>query len=222
MPTAPYCTSSDVYLMTIWAQNPAASDFSESTKPRKSVVEYWITQIASQIDMAYASVGYSVPFTAMTGEDWPTHQTTFLKYFNAIGVASMTGGDASSPPVINFVQGRRIERSFYEIEWMRLYEGVQGIGRKAVDNLVLLRAATRAGSSADHMLTDAMPPLSDWLQGYTDPTKFDTLRDFTNRMQRWFSAEIYEQGLDPSWENRYTPDHLYLLQYRLGALETET
>ena len=222
MPSAPYCDSGDVYLMTIFAQNKAASDFTESTQPRKTIVEYWIDHIASQIDMAYASVGYDIPFAAITGEDWPTHQTTFLKYFNSVGVASMTSGAASSPPVVNFIQGRRVERSFYEVEWSRLIEGVKALGQKVVENLVLLRASTRAGSSADHMLTDSMPPLSDFLQGYTDPTLFDTLRDFTNRMQTWYTAEVYEQGMEPSWENRYSPDHLYLLQYRLGLLSPET
>lgn len=212
--SAPYCTSSDVYLMRIYAHDPGSTDYTEEGTPRKTVVEYWITQMASQIDMAYASAGYEIPFTARSGEDWPTFQTTFLKYFNAVGVASMTGADASSPPIVQIIQGRRVERSFFEVEWSRMIGGTQGIARNERDNTVLLRAAARVGTPADYMLGDVSPPLMDHLEGYDDPTKYDLLRDFTRRNQNYFNAMNLNN--QPTSINAGSLDYLYLLHKRMG------
>ena len=212
--SAPYCTSSDVYLMRIYAHDPGSTDYTEEGTPRKTIIEYWITQMASQIDMAYASAGYEIPFTAISGEDWPTFQTTFLKYFNAVGVASMTGASASSPPVVQIIQGQRVERSFFEVEWSRLVGGAQGIARHERDNTVLVRAAARVGTPADYMLSDAAPPLTDYLEGYNDPTRHDLLRDFTMRHQNYFAAaNLYNQ---PTALNAASLDYLSLLHQRMG------
>lgn len=213
MPSAPYCTSSDVYFMRAYAMDPAASDFPVAGTPRKSVVEYWIDQMASRIDMLYASVGYEIPLAAITGETWPTHQTTFLQYLNAIGVASIIGGNASTPPVVSFVGGRRESRSFYEHEWMQLMEDIRTIKDRNPGS-TLIRAATLSGTGADYLLTEAMPPLTDWLEGYTDPTHFDTLRTFTKRWQGYMTA-INQDNL-PSAINTGSIDYLYVLHNRLG------
>lgn len=213
MPTAPYCTSGDVYLMRHYVEDPGMSDYNLEGPPRKDVVEYWISQIASQIDMAYASVGYEIPLSAISGEDWPAHQTTFLKYFNAIGVASIIGGDASMPPVVQFVNGRRVSRSFYEYEWTRMVEGARGIARYQPSD-TLIRAATRVGTAADKLLGDAYAPMTDYLEGYVDPTAMDTLRNFTNRWQGYMEMQT-EYNL-PSATNRDSIDYLYYLHNRLG------
>jgi len=212
--SAPYCRSGDVYLMRVYAHDPNATDYTEEGAPRKTVVKFWIDQIASQIDMAYSSVGYDIPLTNRSGEPWPTFQTTFLQYFNAIGVAAMTGADASAPPVVQFIAGRRVERSFFEYEWMRLIDGTKAIGTSEIDNIVLVRATTRVGSRADFALTDPMPPLSDYLEGYNDPTQYDKLREFTMRHQYYNEqANLYNQ---PSPANAGSLNYMYLLHQRLG------
>jgi hypothetical protein len=212
--SAPYCTTGDVYLMRLFMQNVDSDDFRTDGIPRKSVVSGWVDDVASQIDMAYSSAGYTIPFTAITGETWPTHQTTFLKYFNAVGVASLIGGDASMPSVVEFVRGERVERSFYEAEWMRLMGGVRALANRQPDTTVLIRAANRAGSAADYLLSDVSPPLMDFLEGYDDPTKWDRLRDFTNR-SRYHSEALLEYN-EPSWANSGSMEYLYYIHLRQG------
>lgn len=211
--SAPYCTSGDVYLMRLYLQDPERTDFAPDAVPRPSVVETWIANIASQIDMQYAASGYEIPLTEISGEDWPTHQTTFLKYFNAVGVAALMGGDSSTPPIVQFVGGRRTDRSFYEYEWMRLISAIQEL-RQHNRTEALLRASTLVGTPADYLLSDPGPPLTDWLEGYDDPTAHDTLRTFTKRHQLYSeSLTRYDQ---PTIGNEGSLDYLYLLHWRLG------
>lgn len=218
MPTAPYCDSGDVYLMRAYMRDPGATDFPVDGVPNRTLVDYWVTQCASRIDMKYASIGYEIPLTARSGETWPTHQTNFLKYFNAIGVAAMIGGDATTPPVIAFVGGRRVERSFYEYEWMQLMAGFEQIKGHQVGD-VLVRASTRAGTPADYMLTDASPPLTDFLEGYDDPTRWDSLRDFTKR-HKYYVDKLLENN-KPSTTVPASWEWLYMLHYRLGLTYDE-
>ena len=214
MPSAPYCTTGDVYLMTLFSNDPSGTDFGDGGIIRKDLVTYWVAQIASQIDMLYSSVGYEIPLTAMTGESWPDYQTNFLKYFNAVGAAAFTHGSPSTPPMIAFVGGQRVERSFYEVEWRRLIEDVRKIGMRVPDTTCLIRADTRVGSPADYMLSEGRPPLTDFLEGYNDPTKWDFLRDFTNRHKNYMNY-VNEFNL-PSAETEGSIEWLWYWHKQMG------
>lgn len=181
--------------------------------PKRSVVDYWITTCASRMDMKFASVGYEIPLTARSGETWPTHQTAFLKYMNAIGVASFMGADASTPPIVAFVGGNRVERSFYEYEWTQLMGSFDLIKQHQPGD-ALIRASTRAGTPADYLLTDASPPLTDFLEGYNDPTRWEPLRDFTTR-HKYYAAELLKDNA-PSTATPGSWEWLYWLHYRMG------
>jgi hypothetical protein len=181
-------------------------------------VDYWIVQCASRIDMKFAGIGYEIPLTARSGESWPTHQTAFLKYLNAIGVSAMLGADATTPPVVTFVGGRRVERSFYEYEWMQLLAGFDQIKQHQPGD-VLIRASTRAGTPADYLLTEVSPPLTDFLEGYDDPTRWEPLRDFTNR-HKYYVAELLKDKA-PSTATPGSWEWLYLLHNRLGLTYAE-
>lgn len=215
MPSAPYCSTGDVYLLSLYAHDIAKTDFDAETKIKPAVVTTWISQVASQIDAAYSAAGYEIPLTAISGEDWPAWQTTFLKYFNAIGVASILGGNSTTPPPVLFIGGKRAtNRSFYEAEWMRLIDDFQVMRDGGRPQYVLIRASTRVGTLADRMLTDPSPPLSNFLEGYVDPGDFDYLRDFTKRYEHFM--DYMTDGNPPTWDNRDSLHFMALTHTRLG------
>jgi hypothetical protein len=212
---APYCTTGDVYLMRLFMMDPNEVDFQAGDTPSPATVTFWVNQIASRIDAAYHSAGYVVPFESFGTETWPTWQTTFLRHFNAVGVAALIGGDASHPRVTEFVQGERGTRSFYESEWTTLIEGVIAIGQGRVrESMVAIRAEVYAGSPAQVVLREPMPPLVAFTETYSDPRKFDNLREYTRRHDYYAQAmNLYNE---PTVSNEASWDFLWLLRYRMG------
>ena len=214
-PSAPYCTSSDVYVMRHLMIDPSRTDYTSQDTPPKTTIETWIEQIAAQIDMMYSVAGYTVPFEEESSGSWPSYQTTFLKYFNAVGVAAMLGSDANTPTVTEFIRGMRVDQSMYLREWNRLSQGVMGLVRGEIDGAVVLRGASvRCGSPAEKATSSPTPPLMDIIMGYYDPTRADMLRDFTKRYQTyWQNLNLYNQ---PSMSNAWSIEYLLLLKDRLG------
>jgi hypothetical protein len=213
--TAPYCVSSDVKSLLLFIGDVGATDFpSSGIPPFDTHIDTMIDMAASRIDMAYHSVGYTIPFEARSGETWNSHQTSFLQYFNAIGVAAMFASPADSPQIAA-MRSSKLERSQYGQEWDDLLNGVKAIGRRdASEAIALLRAAARAGSPADYMLSAVRPPLSSLLEGYHDPRKTDLLRDFTNRYRQYFKY-MKSQKL-PVSSDPTSVHWLYWWHYRLG------
>lgn len=213
--SAPYCLSADVRAMLLFLGTIGSADFPTSgTAPIKSQVETLINQIASRIDMAYASVGYSIPFAAISGETWGSFQTSFLGYFNAIGVAALFATPANAPRVAD-MRARGGSGNRYLDEWEALIGSVRAIGRREEgEALVLLRASTRVGSAAEYLLSTPYPPLSDYLEGYRDPTLSDGLRDFTNRYREYHH---YNRSQEESFaSNPTSPEWLGWWHYRMG------
>lgn len=213
--TAPYCTSTDVRVLLIFISQIGATDFpTTGIPPVRGDISTMISQAASRIDQAYASVGYVVPFSAISGETWPSYQDGFLSYFNAIGVAAMFASPASSPQIADMRASRR-DRSQYGSEWDDLLEGIKAIGRREEGSATsLIRAQTRIGSSAEWMLATPYPPLSDFLEGYRDPESTDLMREFTDRYRTYYA---YVKSLELSPEvDPLSPEHLYWWHYRLG------
>jgi hypothetical protein len=213
--TAPYCESSDVKALMMMHNQVAGADFPASgVPPIKSGVESLINMVASRIDMAYASVGYVIPFTAISGETWSDHQTSFLQYFNAMGVAAMFVGTPDTPQIAAMRPGR-FNQSQYQMEWNGLINGVKAIGKRNLqDAMVLVRAQTRTGSPAEWMLAEPYPPLSNFLEGYYDPMRTDMLREFVDRWRTYYS---YMKSLEVPVSSDPTSVHwLYWWHYRLG------
>lgn len=206
--TAPYCTTADVAFFTTMTRGVKAQDFTPQSHPSEDVVSAIITSIASRIDMAYMSVGYQIPFTAITGETWPTAQTSFLLYLNTLGVVAYMGGNVASPPVTQPGRSRSTGSLFYD-DWNNLIEQVSIIGEKNNrPTQALLRAQTYSDTGAEWRLSVSQPATSDYLEGYYDPTKYDLLHAYTERMQTFYK----EMGeLAPT-----SPDYLWIMHNRLG------
>ena len=213
--TAPYCTSTDVKVLLMFVGQIGATDFRTSgVPPVRGDISAMIDMAASRIDQHYASVGYVVPFSAKTGETWPSYQDGFLSYFNAVGVAAMFASPASSPQIADMRASRR-DRSQYGGEWDDLLEGVKAIGRREEGAATsLMRAQTRIGSSAEWMLATPVPPLSDFLEGYQSPENTDLMREFTGRYREYFKF-IKSQELSPEVDP-LSVEHLWWWHFRLG------
>ena len=214
-PTSPYCTSADVYTLLFMSQDPTASDFAAAGTPPKAKITSLIGQVCSRIDMEYAAVGYYVPFQAYTSETWPTHQTSFMTYFAAVGTAAFLGSKAMLPRAADFSK-RQDQRSWYNKEWDELLDGIRQIRKKYSFNgaPMAIRALCRPGTPADRALQTPMPILTDFLEGYRDPTRYDLMREFTDRYVTYMEYQAqynYPSDADPN-----TPEWLYYMHYRLG------
>lgn len=198
-PTSPYCTTQDVHLLRFTQGDVSSTDMSDPWKTKASGL---VDLIASQIGMYYASVGYIVPFDEYGSESWPDHQTSFLKFLNALGVASLFGSDAQEPGIAD-LGSRGNPKSWYQVQWDRFIQSI-GAMRNGVrgESLAVLRADTRPGWPADKLLTDPRGILSDVVEGYPDPTRFDLLRQYTKRYRAYF---VEKQGwFDPPSTDPYT------------------
>ena len=215
-PTAPYCESDDVKDFLLFLGTIGASNFPvEGMPPFRKDIEALVTKVASRIDMAYASVGYYVPFEAKTGESWPDYQTTFLGYLNAIGVASLFSRPADSPQIADMRSGGRRGKQGTVDEWETLKMSIAAIGKRDESNAqALLRAKARPGTAADWMLSAAYPPLSDFIEGYRDPTRDDLLRKFTNRYREFMHYN--ESLIDSPKVNPQSVEWLSLWHYNMG------
>lgn len=214
--TAPYCTTANVKALLPFLDKIGSATFSATVPPTDPQVTFWVNQAASRIDQAYASAGYVIPFSAIAGETWPTHQTSFLTYFNAVGVAAMLASPASSPQIADMRSSRR-DRSQYGQEWDDLLNGVKAIARRQEgETLTLLRAQARTGSAAEYMLATPYPPLSDFLEGYRNPMDTDLMREFTERYRKYYR---YVKSLEVSPDvDPLSVEWLYWWHSRLGGI----
>jgi hypothetical protein len=207
--SAPYCGTTDVAFLLSFQRGGRGEDYKPTSSPSDSVVDFVIESVASRIDMAYSSVGYTVPFEAVTGTDWPTAQTNFLKYFNAVGAAAFLGGNVPSKPVTG--PGRtRPGQSLYRDEWTSLVGDVAKVGQKGVDSssLVLLRAQTRSGTGAEWNLSIGRGMTTNFLEGYYDPSRYDMLHKYTLRMKAFYE--------DMDTKATESPDYMWIAHNRLG------
>ena len=198
-PTAPYCTSAQVAPL-LHQLTRGAEDFSSESTPVKAAVETLIGMYAGWINMAFAQIGFYIPFQAYGGETWPEHQTDMLALINAFGTAGALQGPVLKPaPAAGGGRSTRQDNQYtalYE-EFLRDIK-TSGLG---------FRAGHRPGTKAETFILETRGPTTDFLEGYLDPTRYQTLREYTTMIQDLRdSYSIPDGGL--GW------DHLYL--HRLG------
>ncbi len=172
-PVAPYCTTSDVALLNI-SQLGGLTDFIDQpgpTTPTLARVTSLITFVSAHIDSQLVSAGYIVPLVEVSGEAWPTHQTTYFKMLCAIGTAAKAFGEVMAPAPYLERGGARVPGNIFEeqfkLEMKRLYN-MQGDRTS-----VRLRANWRPGTPAEVVMKLAAGPTTDFEVGRMDPT--DTL-----------------------------------------------
>lgn len=214
-PVAPYCESQDVYSLRVLMDDPSSPDFRSGGVPNKGKVDLLVSTVASRIDMAYASVGYYIPFERISASDpWTSSQTVFLSYFNAVGVAASLGSKGTAPRIAAPNMRREGTGNWFHDEWNALIQDVRGIGERRENILGLLRARTRAGTPASDLLARKYPILSDALEGYRDPSRDDLLRNFTKRYREFYA---YNRSLQSQIDqDPDTPRWMSYWHYRMG------
>jgi hypothetical protein len=94
----------------------------------------------------------------------------------AFGVAGSLGGPALKPaPALGPARGR--SENLYTREFNRLSRDVRqnGLG---------FRALYRVGSPAEEFVREPMGPVTDYLLGYVDPTRYQTTFEYTQLFEK--------------------------------------
>lgn len=199
-PSAPYCESADVAVLTPQLVD-AATDFSTSTTPTRVVVSRFIRWVSSQIDMKFASLGFYVPYEEISGETWPDAQTYLLELMTGFGVAGMIVGPVIKPaPAMGRDSGK--SDNAFTLAFKSFLESIP------VD-AAGFRMNYRVGSKAEQICRTRRGPITDYLLGYIDPTRFQTVDEYTATIIEL--RERYAIGTTtPNW------DHLERLRNTLG------
>ena len=191
-PTTPYVTGD---LASLLAKNLFRGQTpSFSTAVTDMEMDQLILWTDSMLNMDFFSVGYKVPFLTLSGETWPAHQTTFLQFMSAVGAMAMASGYILAPAPAMHTGRVSGERNV----WAVLIEGWrQGIH----ENGFHFRAQHYIGSKAEQWLATPYGPDTDFIRDKWDPTRFELLRDWTDRI-----TDVHSdiQGLDIDWDYLYS------------------
>jgi hypothetical protein len=171
--TAPYCATYDVAALVT---NLAPSgDFSEITAPTSSAINRLISQYSAWVDSRFAARGYVLPWEVVSGETWPEYQSTLLRLIVAIGVAGAISGPVLKPaPAQGRTQGKADNVYTEEYHAFLREIDINGLG---------FRANYRIGTPAEEFVNSPSGPLTDHLLGLLDPTRWQTVGEYTDMIQ---------------------------------------
>lgn len=170
VPTPPYCTSATV--ASFLSNLAPMGDFSDVTAPPKATVDMLIETYSAWIDTRFATAGYYIPWQAMEGEGWPDHQTLVLQLHVAFGVAGAISGPVLKPaPAIGTRRG--VADNVYTADYKAFLDGILEHGHS-------FRAKCHVGTKAEKFTRDPIGPLTDYLLGYFDATRWQTIGEFTS------------------------------------------
>lgn len=213
MPTPPYTTSAMVeYLLRTTLSGAAIG---ASSVPDKPMVDQIINWVCAQIDLQFQSAGYVLPLDVVSGETWPTHQTTYLQLVATLGATAMAGGHALRPaPALG--PGRQggtgnSMQDLYNTELKKIYD--PQTGRTTLN----YRANYYTGTPAQVALTLPKGPTTDFMEG-----KFDLEREWDNHSvaDRIMLVQSYMQSTYQSlqWDYMYG---LFSINKGLGTVSGE-
>jgi hypothetical protein len=197
-PTAPYTDSATVAALS-GPDMRGGADFSESTVPPKTTVDNFITLVSSQIDMHLAMAGYVIPLAEISGENWPVHQTSYLKLVATFGAAALTFGFSRKPaPAVSPSRGNttgNVYHDLYVAEINKIFEPTKQI------SMTRLRADYIVGTQADKNLTVPIGPMTDFMEGKLDPMRELTQQDVIKLM--WKAQDHIGRYEEPKWDYLY-------------------
>jgi len=177
-PTTPFCTPALAGILSkslFRGQNP-----SSTTSVKDSDLEQLIAWTDAQLCGDFRSIGYKVPFIEISGETWPTDQTTLLQFWSAVGAMAMASGYILRPSP-QMLPGRSGgERNVYAVL-------IEAARRDIREHGYHFRAQTYIGTKAEELLTEPQGPRTDFGQDYVDPTRFELMHAYTDRMREVFS-----------------------------------
>lgn len=206
-PTSPYTTSDMVsYMLTTMLSK---GTFGAGSTPTDTVVDQFITWTAAQLDLQFQSAGYVLPLAVISGETWPTHQTTYLQLLNTMAAAAMAGGYSLKPaPAVS--PGRQggtgnVYGDMFNEELRKIYDP------KTNQTTLRFRANYYAGSPAQVACTEPKGPTTDFLEGAFDPYREYLPNEIADRILEIQNSMKY---LQLQWDYMYS---LYDLDKGFGT-----
>ena len=199
-PTAPYCGTDDVAALVPQLVR-GASDFSASTQPTKVAVTKYVTWLSSQVDQAFAALGFYVPYQEISGESWPDNQTYMLELMIASGAAGLCVGPVAKPAP---AMGRDSGRTDNALT-VTYNNFLASIPKTAAG----FRMNYRPGTDAEKITRTRRGPITDHLLGYIDPSRFQTVEEYTAMI-----AQVRKRYAIDTTTPRW--DHLEIVRDALG------
>lgn len=190
-PTTPYCTWTLATLLSLNMFKGRTPTINSPIDPTTGA--QLITWVDSLLQGDFHSVGYKIPFQAISGETWPTFQTTLLQYASAMGAMAMATGYILAPAP-QLVAGRtQGERNAYAILIESFRNEIRTHGFR-------FRAQYYNGTKAEKMLATRYGPQTDFMKDRFDPTRFELFRAYTDRM-----VDVFEdvQDYQIEWDYMY-------------------
>jgi len=182
VPSTPYVTPTLASILSknmFRGQAPGAS-----TPVENSELVQLISWTDSILDGDFSSMGYKIPFQQISGETWPTYQTTLLQFMSAVGSMAMATGYILAPAP-TFQSGRASgTNNPYAVLMERFREQIRLDGFR-------FRAQYWPGTKAEKNIATIYGPFTDFGMDYWDPTRFELLRAYTNRM-----VDVFDDVLD--------------------------
>jgi hypothetical protein len=174
-PTAPYCGTDDVAALVPHLVR-AASDFSAETQPTKVAVTRYVTWLSAQVDQAFAALGFYVPYQEISGESWPDNQTYMLELMVATGAAGLCVGPVAKPaPAMGRDSGKTANA--FTTTYNNFLASIPL-------NAAGFRMDYRPGTRAEKITRTPRGPVTDHLLGYIDPTRFQSVEEFTRTIEQ--------------------------------------
>ena len=192
-PTLPYSTATQVaYLMQNLFRGVAPSP---ATPVTASILAQLITWTDGVIDSYFSAVGYAIPFADIVGETWPPHQTVLLNYMSAVGAAAMAGGYILKPAPAMIPGREGGEQNVYGVLFNRFATDINTHGYR-------FRALYYAGTKAEKWIATPYGPRGDYWPGdLYDPTQYELVRPYTNRMRELY-GDVADMDFD--WDYMYS------------------
>jgi len=190
-PTTPYCTPALASLLSKNMFRGRAPSSSSPVDPTE--LGQLITWTDSMLQGDFSTVGYKLPFVALSGETWPTWQTNLLQFMSAIGSMAMATGYILAPaPAL--VQGRNTGgQNAYAVL-------IESFREQIRDNGLRFRAQYWAGTKAEKNLATIYGPMTDFMKDRYDPTRYELFRAFTERIEGEY-ADVKAMNID--WDYMY-------------------
>jgi hypothetical protein len=191
-PTTPYSTSKQAaYLLKTMFRNTRPGPSTPVTDEEFTQMIQWCDSV---IDMNFSSVGYIVPFATLSGETWPTHQTNWTAYLSAVSAAAMAGGYILAPAPAMMPSQVRGGQNIYA---SMINQFFVSIGKHGYH----FRAQYYRGTKAEKWLTTPQGPRTDFMSDYLDPTRYELLSAYTDRIVELF-GDVGD--LDIEWDYLYS------------------
>lgn len=203
-PSPPFATSAAVaYLLQTFLQ--MGTDFDEvETTPRKSTVEQHITWVSAQVEMQFQMAGYVVPLATVSGETWPSSQTTYLQLVTSFGAAALSGGHSLRPaPALGPGQpgsSGNIFQDMFQQELRKIFTppvGIGGVGK----TFLKFRAQYYAGTPAEEAISLPKGPTTDFWEGHYDPMRQLSNWDIADKV---LAIQQSMTDLEISWDYLYS------------------